>query len=489
MSSGAKMAKNALWFMSATVLIKLVAFLTYAFVARWVGPTQLGVYFYAVSITSVFVILADIGMTPVVIRAIASKTSESRRLLSAVIRLKTVLAPIAVLVSLGYAVLANAPMETMATVAVATLVLTADTFSLVFYGAIRGMEKLSIESIGMFAGQTLTAAGSVGAAAAGLGPVGLVSGLLVGSLWNALWSYDQMRKSGIVLEKPRKEDYKQLAREAWPFGLAGISVKVYSYVDSLFLQAFHGAFSVGIYSVAYKMTYATQFLPLTFVAALYPALARAYAEGRKEDLATMYTNSLRLMAAISFPIAAGLSAMADRIIPLVYGNQYLASVGPFRILPWVLIPIFMDFPVGSLLNGTRRAHLKTISMVSTMLLNVILNAILVPLYGPTGAAYAGLASFWLLLIIGMYFTRHDAKGWTYSVWILVRAFVAGGLSWIVWYTVGRMMPFPAAFVFGGAVALLISMAFRLVTPDDLRWVLALRRIKGQDVGEKPHEDA
>ena len=74
-------------------------------------------------------------------------------------------------------------------------------------------------------------------------------------------------------------------------------------------------------------------------------------------------------------------------------------------------------------------------------------------------------------------------------WILVRAFVAGGLSWIVWYTVGRMMPFPAAFVFGGAVALLISMAFRLVTPDDLRWVLALRRIKGQDVGEKPHEDA
>ena len=481
------MAKNALWLMAATTCTKFVAFLTYAFVARWVGPTNLGVYFYAVSITSVFVILADVGMTPVVIRAMAAKATEAKRLLGAVLRVKMLLAPIAVLASLGYALAVGASWETMTTVAVATLVLSADTFSIIFYGALRGVERLSLESIGMFTGQTLTALGSIGAAVAGIGPVGLACGLLMGSLWNALWSFDQMRKMGIRPEQPLKADYQRLLREAWPFGVAGISVKVYSYVDSLFLQAFHGAFAVGVYSVAYKMTYATQFLPLTFVAALYPALARSYAEKKHDELASLYSNSLRLMAAISFPIAAGLSALADRIIPLVYGNQYLASIETLRILPWVLIPIFLDFPVGSLLNATHRAHLKTIAMVATMLLNVTLNALLIPLKGPVGAAWAGLASFWFLLLIGLFFTRHDALGWINSLWILIRAFLAGAMSFAAWTLIGRFMPFAATFVFGTAIALLLSMLFRLVTPDDFRWVIALRESKGQPVEETPHE--
>ena len=94
---------------------------------------------------------------------------------------------------------------------------------------------------------------------------------------------------------------------------------------------------------------------------------------------------------------------------------------------------------------------------------------------------------WLLLIIGLFFTRNDALGWLNSIWILVRAFLAGAISYGAWTVIGRSMPFAATCVFGTAVAMLCSMLFRLITPADFRWVIALRKTKGQPVEETPHE--
>lgn len=475
MSTGKNVAKNAVWLVLATTLNKVVAFAAFTLVARLVGPHITGTFFYSVSVTSVFVVLADLGMTPVIIRAIAAAREDGESLLGAAFRLKLVLAPIAILCALGYGILNHGDTQTMATIAIACLVMTADTCHLALYGALRGRQNLRPEAMGMFVGQILTAMASVAAALLGLGSVGLAIGLLLGSLWNVLWAIKQTQQFGIVLRVPKQLDYRRLMVEAVPFAIAGIAVKMYSYVDSLLIQAYHGLIAVGMYAVGYKMTYAVQFLPLTFVAALYPALAAAWARKDHAALRSTFIGSLRLMAAISFPIAAGFSALAPRIIPFVYGRAYLAAVPPFVVLPWVLIPIFLDFPVGSLLNATHRAHLKTIAMVGTMCINVILNVVLVPSLGPVGAAWSAVFSFWALFLIGLYFTRNDAGTWWVPTWILVRATLSAGVSWNAWRVVGDAMPLPMACIFGAVVAVLMAFALKLVTVKDVQWVMSLRR--------------
>ncbi len=475
MSYGRTVAKNAAWLIAATALNKVVAFVTFALVARLTGAQITGTYFYGVSVTSVFVILADLGMTPVVIRAIAAGRDDASKLTAAAFRAKSFLAPVAILCALGYGVATHADAVTMATIAIACLVMTADTVHLTLYGTLRGRQDLKPESIGMLVGQLLTALGSISAAVFGLGAPGLAAGLLMGSLWNVGWSWSQTRAMGIRFISPSRTDLRMLAREAVPFAIAGIAVKLYSYVDSLLIHAYHGAAAVGLYAVAYKMTYALQFLPLTFTAALYPALAAAWSRKEHTQLKQTFTGSLRLMAAVGFPLSAGLSALAPRIIPLVYGNAFLGAVAPFEILPWVLLPIFMDFPVGSLLNATHRAHLKTTAMVGTVLINVVLNAVLVPSMGPVGAAWAGVFSFWALFFFGVGFSYKDAGGVGAYASIIGRSLIAAGISWFAWRTIGMHIPFLAAGIFGAAIAILVAFLLRLLTLDDVRFVLAFRR--------------
>jgi O-antigen/teichoic acid export membrane protein len=473
--SGSSVGRNAAWLMASTALNKLIAFVTFALVAKYVGPTVTGAYFFGVSVTSVFVIFSDLGMTPVVIRAISGSREDGERLLGAAMRLKLFLIPVAVVGSLAYVVLTKQTDPAIIwTVAVACAVMSADAVHLVLYGALRGRHNLQPESIGMLIGQILTAIGSIVAARFGYGAVGLATALFAGSAWNVIWATIQSRRFHIVLLAPHASDYRKLFIEALPFGISGIAVKLYSYVDTWTIQAYQGSTAVGMYAVAYKMTYALQFLPLTFTAALYPALAKQWAEKKHDELKQTFLGSMRFMAVIAFPMSAGLSALAPRIIPLVYGHKFDGAIAPFVVLPWVLLPIFLDFPVGSLLNATHRAHLKTTAMVITMIINVVMNLILVPMYGPVGAAWSGVVSFWALMMIGFVFSSKDT-GWWPLLSVLFRSSAAAAISYVVWHIGDAAMPFLANAAFGSAIAILLAFVFQLVTVEDAMRILRLRK--------------
>jgi O-antigen/teichoic acid export membrane protein len=176
------------------------------------------------------------------------------------------------------------------------------------------------------------------------------------------------------------------------------------------------------------------------------------------------------MAIVGAPIAAGLSAIAPRLVPLFYDTQFVGAVMPLTILPWVLLPIFIDFPVGSLLNATHRAHLKTTAMGGAMVVNAVLNVLLVPQLGPTGAAWAAVGSFWFLLLLGIVFAWKElpSAGWLAS--LLARSLLAAAVIWTAVRALGEALPFAFMLLFGGAVGIVAMLVLRLLTPDDIRMI-------------------
>lgn len=466
MSHAKQIAGNAAWLMAATVLQKAIAFLSFFFVARWSGPVTTGAYFYAVAITSVFVTLADLGLTPVVIREYASDPARGRRFAQAALRAKSFLIPLAVVASLGYALLRGSDSSVMLAVAIACGVLSADSLSLLLYGILRGSQKLRFEAAGMLMTQVVTAVVAMASAWFLRGNVeALVFALLCGSAWNLGWSWWHVRRLDFDKGGWTRQDLFQMMRLAVPFALAGMFVKVYSYVDTLFLEAYWTKAEIGHYAVAYKLTYAFQFLPLTFVAALYPGLSAMHARGDREALTRALHGSLRLMMLISVPLAVGLSAFSP-LVPRVFGSSYASAVPILQVLSWVLIPIFWDFPLGSLLNATHRAHLKTASMGVAMVINVIANAVLVPSYGGVGASYAAIISFVTLGLSGLYLTRKDVGlGWT--VRFLLQGWGAALSLYIVLRTLVSVLPGFVALAAGIAVTVIWVGLWQLLKKDDV----------------------
>lgn len=468
MSEGRTIAKNASWLLFATTAQKLLAFIAFTIAARIVGPQVTGEYFFAVAVTSTFVVIGDLGLTPVVIRAIAAGEEHGRRFLGAALWLKLFLIPLAVIAAFFFVLFRDVSDVIFYTTLIMMLVMTADSIHLLYYGVLRGKQQLKFEAMGMFIGQVLTTIVAVSAAVLGLGAPGLAIALLVASTWNLGWAWRKSIKIDIEPHPPSKKDIRLLLWQAVPFALAGIFVKVYSYLDTLVIQAFHGEQAVGQYAVAYKVTYALQFIPLVFIAALYPALARVYADRDYKKLKEIFSGSLRLMAIVGAPIAAGLSAIAARLVDNLYGTAFAGAIMPLTILPWVLIPIFLDFPVGSLLNATHRAHLKTTAMGGAMVVNAILNVMLVPSLGPVGAAWSAVASFWFLLLVGILFVWKELPSPWWFVSLLTRSI---GVAAIIWFTVrfvGSQLPFIFMILFGAAAGIIALMAVRLLSQEDIR---------------------
>ncbi|MFA6429003.1 MAG: flippase [Patescibacteria group bacterium] len=470
MNHGTQIAKNAAWLMAATTGQKIIAFLVFTLIARWVGVEITGRYFFAVSVTSVFVILTDLGMTPVVIRELAADAERGLCALKRALIAKAFLIPLTVALTMTYALLTQGSTQDWVAIGLACFVMSADAVSLIWYGAIRGKRQLRYEALGMFVGQFLTAIVSL--TAAGLlhaGVNGLIVALMAGSFWNVGWSIWRAKKLGVHVAGLTPWPWKDLFIAALPFALAGIFVKVYSYVDTLLLKQFHDATAVGYYAIAYKVTYAFQFMPLAFVAALYPGLSAVHASGDREGLKRVVQGSLRLMIVIAAPLSAALSAFSVRVIPLVYGEAYRGSVVVLGVLAWVLIPIFLDFPIGSLLNATHRAGKKTMAMGITMVVNVVANILLVPTHGPIGAAWAGFLSFWVLFFVGVWFVRHDLD----LAWF-ARLFGKGLLTAVfVWLAI--LYPFaslslPVAILLAMALALGLLIGLGLVGKEDMAFV-------------------
>ncbi len=452
------LAKNATYLTLASTGQKVVAFLYFLFLARVMQPENTGAYFLALSITIIFSVIADFGITSVVIREIAKARGDAVRLIRGALFLKV---PLIILGGVGAYLTGfflNYDAVILHLIVYSIVVLLFDAISLLFYGILRGCQSLQYESLGIFVGQIISA--SVGGLVLIFEPrlSFLIFALMLGSGWNMIFSAFQIyRKFGRSVFLPMFDHtlLRPLLTMTVPFALAAIFVKIYSYVDSIFISKFLDTEAVGIYSIAYKYTYAFQFLPLAFVAALYPTFSSQMA-GDQTALKQTFDSSIWYMLILSVPIAFGLWAVAPEAVQLA-GSEYAASAIVLQSLVFVLIPIFLDFPVGSLLNAADRQSTKTWLMGITMVINIILNALFIPQFGIVGAAYAALVSFSFLFLSSFAFVSSLIAGvtWGRLIKIALPIITSGVVMCLVVVVLKPLIGFIPVIVVGAIVYLIM----------------------------------
>lgn len=470
------LAKNTFYLTIAAVGQKILAFVYFLLIARIMMPESTGAYFLALSITTIFAVIADFGITPVIIREIAKTPERAKELVQTTLGLKLPLLLTAVIAANVAVPFINQDAEIHLLVLIATAVLALDSFSLLFYGVMRGYQKLQFESLGIFLGQlfTVTFGGIVLFTDPRLDL--LIVALIIGSAFNAFYSAKQVIKMhgwNILAPSFDWKPAKKLLAIALPFALATVFVKVYSYIDSIFLSIFLGTAAVGIYSVAYKLTYAFQFIPLAFIGALYPGLSALVGKDDKR-LAEMLNGSMWYMAIVGAPITLGIWAIAEDLV-LLAGGSYLEAVPVLQMLVLVLIPIFLDFPLGSLLSAADRQKTKTVIIGITMVINVLLNWLLIPKIGVIGAAYAGVGAFSFMLIADLYFVPKIVKGYRYRdlLNMLAPIFASALIMAAVAYYLRPILGFILTIPIAAVVYIALLIALRAVTKDHLKEVQRL----------------
>lgn len=402
MAKISNIAKNTSYLTLALILQKIISFFYFALLARFLGPSDLGKFYFAISFTTIFAILIDLGLANVLTREVAKNQSKVSRLIGTIVTMKI---PLALISVLGALIIINVSptdplVKTLVYISIFSMVL--DSFTTTFYAAIRGFHNLKYESIAAVIFQLIVLVFGYGSLLLGGGLYFAMGALALASLFNftySLWVARTKLKVKIKLIYD-KALIKSLILISWPFALYAVFQRLFTYLDSVLLSFLAGDEQVGLYQVAFKIVFALQFLPLAFTASVYPALS-AYWQSDRRQLEITFARALNYLTIISLPIIVGTFLLADKIV-LLFSSGYSAAALPLQIAILALFFIFLNYPIGSLLNACDSQKQNTRNMIITAIFSIILNIILIPRYQVMGAVVTVLMSNSLMFALGVY---------------------------------------------------------------------------------------
>lgn len=190
---------------------------------------------------------------------------------------------------------------------------------------------------------------------------------------------------------------------SYPFISSAILSTIYGQTDKIMLKSMVDNTAVAMYSVSLTLAGAIVIIPTALIEGFRPDILSFKLANQ-----TMYIKRVKQLYASVFWICVAycifITVSAKWIILLLYGNKYIDAVPSLSLVVWYTS--FSYF--GAINNLYMVAEEKTKWVQLTTLVgaitNVVLNFVLIPIYGVVGAAAASLvtqvfANFILLLII------------------------------------------------------------------------------------------
>lgn len=180
---------------------------------------------------------------------------------------------------------------------------------------------------------------------------------------------------------------KQWLTDALPFIFLGTAQILNTRIDILMLGSMVGVKPVGIYTVILGITRLTGFIHQSTNSVLGPTIASLYSEGKVKQLERILHKSVMLEFGISLFIGIIIICFG-KLILMIFGAEFTPGYIALSILIVGQVFNSLTGPVGLVLNMTGHQNHTAIAITISAVLNVILNAILIPHWGINGAATA-----------------------------------------------------------------------------------------------------
>lgn len=203
------------------------------------------------------------------------------------------------------------------------------------------------------------------------------------------------------------------------------SISIYFSLDTILLGFLANNESVGYYASALKLTKLIIAVLGSITVALFPQMIQFYHNGGAEKFASMVKQCYTLILSLSIPIAILLVGMADDIIYLLLGQSYDRAVLPLQITAPLVVIVSLSGIFGfQVLSALSKDTSILLSAIVGMLVSIVLSIFLVPKYMENGEAITMLFTELSVCLSFIYFSAKyfNLKG--YGTILLKQVFEA-----------------------------------------------------------------
>ena len=393
--------RNSIWSIIDQVLGLTLALLITIALARQFGPTELGKYILAISLTSLISVLTNLGIQTAVKRVIAKDPKKTEEYLGQAIAIRFIFSlPMSCLCVQAAAIIlaydrdlivichiANLFIFFSGLIALNAAVLTSLHLSkkVLLFNIIYRLGILVLLILVVITHSTINSY------LFGMAVVGLFV-FLMGTL-------DIIKQTGTLILKPKIKFCKNLVVTSFPLALAAAIEFANLKIDTLFIGSIIDEQSVGIYAAGFNIILAFIAIPMAITKVFFPNFieiinSQNYSLARNSVIKLSFVYILYSLTCTIFIFFA-----ADIFVFVLYGEAFMETANIIKLLavsiPFIVLNRLYNYLLVAL--DFDKVLYKVISV--GLIANIALNIFLIPKFSIYGAAFATIFSETLVLIL------------------------------------------------------------------------------------------
>lgn len=386
-----RVIKNTSWIIGCRIIQSGLALVVTMLSARYLGPSGYGLINYAASLVAFFVPVMQLGLNSTLVRELISDPKQEGEILGTALAM-TFVSAIACVIGIAAvaAFLNRGETETILVCVLYSLLLIFQSLEMIQYW-------FQAKLLSKYTSLTILAAYVVVAIYRILL---LVSGSSV--YWFAISQAMDFaiiavvllllyrRLSGNRLKVSGKRAVEMLGRSRY-YILSSMMITVFAQTDRIMLKLMVDETAVGYYSGAVTCAMVTAFVFVAIIDSARPSILEA-----KQTSDVLFRERMKALYAVIIVLAllqsAVITVFAKLVIAIMCGSEYGASVPALRIVVWFSTFSYLGAVRDIWILAEKKQQYLWIINLSGATANVVLNAVLIPIWGVNGAAAASLAT-------------------------------------------------------------------------------------------------
>ena len=381
--------KNASWLIGGSMFNKMVSFFISLLTARYLGPSNYGLISYAAAYTTLFFSLCTLGINSIIVKEFVDNPEKEGEIMGTTLVLQGLSSSLSIIVIFLIVFFLNyGETLTLLVVVLCSLGLFFQMMdSLKYWFQYKLMSKYA--AIATTVAYVISSTYKV---------------ILLLTEKNVIWfsiatSIDYLCVALVLLFFYKKNNgpkfvfsllkSKQLLKKSCPFIITGLMISIYGATDKLMLKNLLDEASVGYYGIAISVSTAWVFVLGAIIDSYKPVIADLFNTDRKkyeEKNAQLYS----IIFYCSIFVSIFMTILAPIGIRILYGESFLPAVNPTRICTWYVAFSYLGVARDIWIVCEGKQKKLPVIYAMSALTNVLLNAILIPLYQASGAAMASL---------------------------------------------------------------------------------------------------
>ncbi|HJM82384.1 MAG TPA: oligosaccharide flippase family protein [Nitrospinota bacterium] len=390
MSPLKKIGTNLAYKTTTELIGRVLAFIFYMMIARWLGEVAFGTFSLVYSVLAVLVFLVDPGLNLLLIRQGSRDSNFIDSALGGMLGLKVTLSFLMTTIALVYAVLGG--FETTVIWIFFLLGIQMAGFAITEYASaiFQSQEKMQYETMIMGASKIAVTGLASLCLALGAGLLFAVAVMTLVQSVAAICSLSFTFRQGYtsILPSFAVPQWANLLRQAFPLAAITFFVIAFYRIDiaiAPFLGM--GLAEIGWYSSGVKLLDVALAVPTLGMAAAFPTLSRLAAQDRSRFL--RLSNLLLLAIALSgLTCALLVFFFAKNIVLTIFGAGFVPAVSSTSLLGIASFFVFTRHGLLTLmiLDGKSDSAVKIVAI--GLAVNITCNLMLIPTNGAIGAAWS-----------------------------------------------------------------------------------------------------